>query len=258
MKLMNGVSTTVVLYGSIAIAAFLFLSLVIKQKTERGRLFLFWGMTSVIIFVTAFITLDTIFKNIRSVTGGPVHWHADYKITVCGGSPKAVSESGETDHDHDDHDHQNVDLVDPTGLANRVGDPVLHEHGDGRIHIEGTVESFADITLAEFFETTGGQLSNERMVVPTNEGLVDVANGASCPSGSTGTLQVFRYRTEGSLLFQDKLDDFSNYVISPHTTIPPGDCLILEFGEQKDSTESICDFLQIALNKGDLRYESTN
>jgi len=251
-------NTTVVLYGAALIAVFLLVSLATKEKTERGRLFLFWGMSSVIIFVTLFLTLDTIFENRASVTKGPVHWHADFQISVCGKSPDvetAAPDEGHDDgHSEGEDEHREVDLKDPDGLANRIGSPLLHEHGDGRIHIEGTVADLSDVTLAKFIESTGGEMSGDSLTLPTNEGVLTLENGQACPDGSRGEIQVFRYRTEGNLVFQDKLADFPNYVISPHAVIPPGDCLILEFTEPKEKTDRICGFYQIALDKGDLEY----
>lgn len=249
---------TIITWGSVLIAVFLFFSLVYKEKTERGRLFLFWGMTSVIIFVTAFITLDTIFKNSSSVTRGPVHWHADFQISVCGKSPDAADVlAGEEEHEEEEHGHLEVDLKDPDGLANRVGSTLLHEHGDDRIHIEGAVADLSDVTLAKFFESIGGEMHRNRVVLPTNDGVLTLENGAACPDGTRGTIQVFRYKTEGNVVFQDKLADFPNYVISPEATIPPGDCLIVEFAEEKDRTDKICDFYAIELQQGNLRFNNS-
>ena len=51
---------------------------------------------------------------------------------------------------------------------------------------------------------------------------------------------------------QEKLDDFVEYILSPYQTIPPGDCIIFEFGELKDKTNYICETYKVAIDKGDL------
>lgn len=229
---MNAVE--IVIGGSILLVALLAFSLLKKEKTEGERFFLFWSLAIVIIFVTSFLILTTVQENLTSVTGGPVHWHADFEIYVCG---------------------EEVDLKDPTGLANRIGSPVLHEHGDNRIHVEGTVSKLQDASLSGYFEIIGGQLTKGYIIVPTNQGLVEARNGSSCPDGAAGNLQVFLYKTEGKTVIQEKLTDFPNYVLSAHSIVPPGDCIIIEFTpEIKNRTDNICTFYQIAIEKGELLY----
>ncbi|MDP2735525.1 MAG: hypothetical protein Q8P12_04925, partial [bacterium] len=53
--------------------------------------------------------------------------------------------------------------------------------------------------------------------------------------------------------YQEKLADPEEYVISPYGTIPPGDCLIIEFGKERERTDRLCTFYQVAEQEGELR-----
>src|SRR3989344_5338652 len=78
----------IVFWTSLVIGALLLFSLVKKEKSERLKLFLFWGMIIPIIFTTVYLVTTTVAKNVGSVTKGPVHRPADYGIYVCGKSAK--------------------------------------------------------------------------------------------------------------------------------------------------------------------------
>ncbi len=236
-----------------------------KEKSEGLKLFLFWGMVIPIIFTTLYLAGATVIINQQSVTGGPVHWHADYEIYVCGESIKDENLPQSDDHTssfeffpaaqaHEGEAQEKLDLVDPTGFSNRVGTSDFHEHGDGRIHVEGVVENLEDVSLGNFFKAIGGQLTQTLMRLPTNHGEVIVQNGMNCPDGKPGAWQGFVYKTKGEIVTQEKLENFAEYVLSPYSQVPPGDCIILEFGsESKNRTDKICPFYQIAIEKGELK-----
>lgn len=240
--------------SSLIIATLLIFSLAKKEKSEGLKLFLFWGMVIPIIFTTFYLTAVTIAKNQRSATGGPVHWHADYEIFVCGNSEQTENASVKGTTKTLAHEGEEINLKDPKGLSNRIGSSDFHEHGDNRIHIEGVVEKLQDISLRKFFEVVGGQLSQTYLRLPTNEGELIVQNGLTCPDGSKGRWQVFVYKTRNNLVTQEKLINFPDYVVSPYGTVPPGDCLIFEFGRGKNQTDNICKFYEIALRKGEIEF----
>lgn len=214
------------------IGILLIISLLWKNKTALGKWFLYLGMAVPIIISTLFLAGSTVYLNLASITGGPVHWHADFEVWACG---------------------RKLDLIDPTGLANRVGSPVFHEHGDGRIHVEGAVVDFKDVALGNFFQSVGGEIHDEHFTFPTNEKLYEYKNGDLCADGTPGVLQVFVWKIEDGEFFQQKLDNPEDYVVSPHSIIPPGDCLIIEFEVEKDQTERLCAFYQIAEQEGEIK-----
>ena len=221
----------VVIFSGLLIATLVATALLLKEPSDYARLFLFCGIAAATALGTIYLVAVTIAQNQASVTRGPVHWHADYEIFVCGQSKKDV---------------------DPRGLANRIGTPVLHEHGDNRVHVEGVVAELSEMSLGNFFRVIGGEMTANSLRLPTNDGDVTMENNAKC-GNETARLQVFAYRTEGKTAKQTKLDDFSNYVLSPRSQIPPGDCLIIEFGPVKEKTDKLCNFYEIAIKKGELQ-----
>ncbi len=263
---MNSVNLVLLVNGGIILALLIF-SLAKREKSEGLKLFLFSGIVAAAAVTTIFLAADTIVKNQLSASKGPVHWHADFEIFVCGENPgetqKVQGQTRYLAHEEEEDIHpeeqnkahlEKINLVDPTGLANRVGASDFHEHGDNRIHLEGVVTRPEDFTLAKFFEAIGGQLTPTLLRAPTKEGELIAQNGMTCPDGQKGTLQVFLYKTEGENIIQEKLSNFTDYVISPYGTVPPGDCLIFEFGPLKDKTENICNFYQIAIDNKEYRY----
>lgn len=228
--------TNYILIAAVIAGILVVFSIYYKEKSERMKMLLFWSITLPIILATAYSAGSTIYLNLISETKGPVHWHADFEIWNCG---------------------KKIDLIEPTGFSNRVGTPVFHEHGDDRVHVEGVVVELKDVDLHAFFGTVGGQLEKDSLYVPMNDGYVQMSNGDSC-NGQEGKLQAFLYKTKNPdetkdwIFEQQKLDNFENYVLSPYSNVPPGDCIIIEFGAEKEKTDKICETYKIAVDRGDL------
>src|SRR3989338_583644 len=157
------------------IAVLLIIALLKKDQSEYLKLFLFCGMVVPTVLTTAYLAAATVAENKSSATGGPVHWHADFQIYSCG---------------------QPVKLKKPTGLSNRIGTPLMHEHGDNRIHVEGTVQDLTRVSLGNFFESIGGKLTNTLLVVPTDNGDFIMQNKMNCPQGGQPALQIFAYKAD--------------------------------------------------------------
>ena len=231
-------STNFTLAASAIVSILVLISIFYKRKTEKMKWILFILILIPIILTTAYIAGSTIYLNLISQTKGPVHWHADFEIWNCGKS---------------------VHVIDPEDLSNKIGSTALHEHNDNRIHVEGVVVKSSDVDLHSFFEQIGS-LTSTRAVVRTNDGFVEMKNGDLC-DGKEGKLQVFLYRVinadetrkTGFVYEQIKLGDFEEYVISPYSLVPPGDCLIIEFGEEKNETGRICETYEVAIKKGGMR-----
>jgi len=222
-----GVATTVIFFVVVV--------LLLKKFTDgRIKIFFFVFLTFVIASTTVYISGETFYTITTSETKGPVHWHADFRIFQCG---------------------EEIDLIDPQGFSNRVGDSLIHEHGDNRVHIEGTLASREDAALHNFIEKIGGTFTDSELIIPTNAGVVRMKNGELCPDGATGQLQVFLWKTEFGRVAQSKLEDFSEYIISPEELIPPGDCIIFEFDGAKEQTKNICEQYEVAQKRGDVIIE---
>ena len=138
-------------------------------------------------------------------------------------------------------------------MEKKVGRTDLHTHGDKRIHVEGVVVNKKDVSLTEFFKVIGGNLSQGKLSFPSTEKYESFVDGDKCSDEKDASLQVFLYKTEEKTkeIHQTKLTDYPEYVLSPEEQVPPGDCIIFEFSpEEKEKTDKICDFTNIAVEKG--------
>lgn len=187
---------------------------------------LFAGMVLTILANSIYLVGSTLYVNAKSVTNGPVHWHADFEVWDCG---------------------QEIELVDPKPPSNKVGSPLLHEHNDKEIHVEEAIFNDKDVSIGAFFRVVGGELHSDYLKMPTNNGVVERRNGDFCPDGSPGILQVFLYKA-GSFT-QQKMTDPENYLMTPEQKVPPGDCLIIEFSALKDQTDKLCQSYKVAKEK---------
>lgn len=201
----------------------------LKNTNGRFKYLLFGAIALVSVLTTLYLVGSTIYLNQASETGGPIHWHADFEIWHCG---------------------QMVNIKDPTGFSNKVGTEVVHEHNDGRMHFEGVLLTLHDASIGHFFESLGGSMSSKQLTIPKDSGITTYKDGDICSDGSETSMQVFVYQTQDKTFIQKKLKDPQNYVISPHSQVPPGDCVILEFGPLKDKTEKLCQSYKVAKETG--------
>ena len=222
---LKSASTNYVLIASAIAGILVLISIAFAEKIEKMKMLVFLGIIIPIILATAYLAGSTIYLNLISETKGPVHWHADFEIWNCG---------------------KKLDFVDATGFSNRVGTTVFHEHGDDRIHVEGVVVERKDVDLHNFIEVMGGLLNENTFYMPTTEGYEEMISGNLC-NGNPAILQVFLYKVTNPdeqknwIYEQQKLENFKDYVLSPYSQIPPGDCIIIEFDENKEKTEHICE-----------------
>lgn len=255
----NNLSLLTVLVASVLLVALVLLAMwAIKRKKKLLKLPIFLAIVIVVAVTTLTISGATVYLNVKSATGGPVHWHADFEIWACGNE---------------------LELRNPTGaLSNKIGTATYHEHDDKRIHLEGVPVTLPDdASLGKFFKVIGGELSTKKMVVPLNdndklfengEGEED-GDGAAAPypeqiepfietakdgkqavftSGQTcgedtAEVQVFVYKFDekNKTYTQTKLEDPANYAFAQQSQVPPGDCVIFEFGPPRERTSKLCE-----------------
>lgn len=227
-------SFNAVIIGSSLLAILTTLSLGIKKLSPNLKKFLFWSISAVTLITTLILAVSTVYLNVISSSGGPVHWHADIEIFNCGSE---------------------VNLKDPKGLSNKIGSPTLHEHNDKRIHLEGVVVEENDASLGKFFHVIGGEITDSSITFPTNEGMQTLSSGSTCPNGQPAELQVFAYKVSGKNYTQQKLTNPSEYIMSPEGAVPPGDCIIFEVDSPKERTDNLCLSFEVAKQIGKLGEE---
>lgn len=230
-EVISNYSYSAVLISSIFLFILTAVSLVIKKPSPDLKKILFGSIATITIVCTLFLAGSTLYLNSVSSSKGPVHWHADLEIWDCG---------------------QELDLKDPKGFSNKVGTSTVHEHNDKRIHIEGVLVQEQDASLGRYFSAIGGQLHKDHLALPTHEGMIELTNGDLCPNGNPAFVQVFVYRVVTNQFIQSKVADTENYLISPQTNVPPGDCIIVEFDQAKDKTDKLCKSYRISREAGKL------
>jgi len=209
---------------AVTVAVFLLLlvialvSIVFSNRlSEKTKKFFFAIIAVSVVSATLYAVGSTVFLNLISETQGPVHWHADFEIWVCGSQVK--------------------NLIAAKFPENKVGSELLHHHNDYRIHVEGVTVEKDDVSIGHFFEAIGGELTNQSITIPLDDGTkVTYSNGRQCPNGKPGKLKllVMNGQTAGRFVEKKELKD---YVMSPHfSTIVEGgqgDMIMIVFGEQE-------------------------
>jgi hypothetical protein len=229
-------SFSILLVASVLLAVLATIALHTKHPSDHLKQFLFSSIIAAVVLPTLYLIGSTIYLNATSSSKGPVHWHADIEIWQCG---------------------QEVQLKDPEGvLSNKIGTATLHEHNDKRIHLEGVVVHPEDASLGKFFRVIDGSITADSVVVPSTNGQVTLKNGSTCPDGQVGEVQVFAIQTDNEQYYsQKKVSDPAQYLMSPYSVVPQGDCIIVEFGPVKERTDKLCRSYQVAEKIGKLKGE---
>ncbi len=257
-------ATRTVVMASIALIVLVVVAAATKDKLPILKLPLFILIAFSMIGTTVVLFGSTIYLNMKSESGGPVHWHAEIEYWSCGAE---------------------LNLRDPVGfLSNKIGTATYHEHNDKHIHLEGVVvRKSHDASLGKFMDVTGGYINQGVIAIPlnsdeatwftagsqldgdnqrtenfglaTNEGqwithadegaVLTLRDGEYC-SGShevPAELQVFvySYDTASETYAQRKLDKPAQYVLREESSLgPPADCVIVEYDTPRARTDKLC------------------
>lgn len=252
-----------VLIASVALIVLILIAAATREKIPKIKLPLFILIALTMVGSTLILLSSTVYLNMKSESGGPVHWHADIEFWSCGAE---------------------LDLRNPTGfLSNKIGTATYHEHNDKRIHLEGVVVHKAvDASLGKFMQVVGGYVNDDAVAIPlgrsqdtwfadkkqidgdrqrpenfslaTGNGewinsddkgsMLTLKNGSFCSGGDIvpAELQVFVFTYDGptKTYVQRKLDKPADYVIRDESIVPPGDCIIIEYDIPKSRTDKLC------------------
>ncbi len=230
-QIISQLSLTAILIAVIFLTLLSVVSIAAKNTHSTLKKVLFIGFVTVTVACTLFLAGSTIYLNVVSSSGGPVHYHADYEVWKCG---------------------EELELEDPKGLSNKIGTSTIHEHNDKRIHIEGVLVSPKDASLGNYFQAVGGSFDDNMLSFLSHHGHITLKNGENCPDYPSAQLQVFLYKVEGEFYSQAKIKEPQNYIISPASTVPPGDCIIVELDWPKKKTDKLCQSFDTAIQTGDI------
>lgn len=253
-------SRNVIIWAAIVLILLVLLSVLFRDRVPRLKPWLFGAIASTLILPTIFLIVSTIYLNVKSESGGPVHWHAEVEFWAC---------------------DTELELRDPSKfLSNKIGTNTYHEHDDKHIHLEGVVvRKSTDASLGKFLRVVDGSLSKTGIDVPLNEDsstwlaqgdkrdgdrqgtltqsqleaefithspegpVASLKNGKQC-QGQPAELQtfVYTYNKKEDTYYQRKLEDPASYTIRDESSLgPPSDCVIFEFGPKKDRTDKLCE-----------------
>lgn len=251
----NNLAMTVTTVGAILVILLLLLAIALQKRVPKLKLPLFVAIVVVVTGTTLTIGGGTVYLNLNSATGGPVHWHADFEVWACGNE---------------------LELRDPTGFSNKIGTATYHEHNDKRIHLEGVPTSLPyDYSMGKFMNVIGGELTNDTLTVPLNNSkyfedahgeqdgdgaaaqnpeqldlfirtaadgkVATFTNGEAC-NGEPSQVQMFNYHynKDAKTYTQTKITELANFSPAQEANVPPGDCTIIEFAPRKDRTDKLC------------------
>jgi len=190
-------------YGALVFGILIiFILLFHKKMSQIVKRIVYYLLAATASLVTIYLVVTTLHLNTISLTKGPVHWHADFEIWVCGNEIK---------------------LAEPKGLSNKQGIDLMHAHNDNRIHVEGVLLDMKAASLGAFFHAIGGSLSSDGIKVPADNSLLSVHEGDKC-NEKPGKLYVF---VNGNVISNP-----SSYVISPYEKVPPGGRIKFVFTEK--------------------------
>lgn len=253
-------SRNIVIWAALLLIVLVVLSILLRDRKPALKPWLFGALSATLILPTLFLIVSTIYLNVKSDSGGPVHWHAGIEFWACG---------------------TELELRDPTGfLSNKIGTNTYHEHNDKYIHLEGVVvRKEIDASLGKFMRVTGGSLSSAGIDVPLNEDsstwfvtgdardgdpqgdlavealasdfvrhtdegpVASLSSGKQC-AGQQAELQtfVYTYDKEADTYSQRKITKPEDYVIRDESSLgPPSDCVIFEFDTPKERTDKLCE-----------------
>lgn len=248
----------VVTFAALSLLILTIFAILFSSRFPRLKLPIFVLMTIAMVGSTLTLIGSTVYLNLKSESGGPIHWHADIEYWAC---------------------DNELEIRDPTGfLSNKIGTSVLHEHDDHRIHLEGVaVEKHIDASLGKFMHVIGGGITDEALVLPLNavgEGntfeddvdgdgpsdanaalveqyiiedpdlgrIANFRDGDACGDEvSDVQVYVYKYNGEEKTYTQEKVENPRDYVIEEDPNVPPGDCIIVEFGPTSPTTDKLCE-----------------
>ena len=151
-----------------------------NKKTKRKKIIKYSITTIILILIIygfyTFVIAPV--KDFEPYTSGPVHWHANFEVYLCG-----EKQDFTTGYDFED---------------NRKGSLTFHSHNDEVIHIESHVAKKEDLALGNFFDAINIPFSENQ--------IMDKKNGDLC-NGKAGKVHMYINEAENY--------EYKNFIIRP-------------------------------------------
>jgi hypothetical protein len=225
-----------------------------EELNLRDKNILMKGFLIAVLVPSLYTAGAFVHQSQTSWSGGEIHWHADYEVMV-----------------EENNEYQQLDLIDPSNfceetrhesttmcsLNDRTGSTKYHEHNDNRIHLEGIFKEREDAVLSAYFETFGGKLTNTELRYPTNDRMVEKAEGNSetlkilIKQGVGGNREWCAIEKQSNLSQEDICRTSegelattpSNYVISPYKRGPTLDDIFIVYDSKpvEDALQDVRD-----------------
>lgn len=261
-----------VLYAAVVLGVATLLAVLLKQH-KALKLPLFAIMAITIIGSTGLLMSSTVYLNTKSESGGPVHWHADIEFWACGAELELRDPNGtlsnkvgsSTYHEHNDkrihlegvvvrkaEDASLEKFMRVSGgylTKDRIAIPLNTDRSTWYASAEkGTVDGDSQSLEGYPIKDPDASLADGSHygVMETEDGPLQVlANSGGCRYGDAQTeaeVQAFVYSFDkaSNTYSQQKLGSPMDYLMRDEPLVPPGDCLIIEYGQPKDRTDKLC------------------
>ncbi len=248
---MQSVSTDSIVLASTLLVGLVFFMLHHKYQLKA---FVFYGFSAITFVATTVLLLSTILLQTTSDSSGNGHSQAEIEFWVCNTEIKP-----------------NTAYIDSGRQFSQDGK---------RISVSGFVDNTSSTaSLGAYMQAIGGEIQSESITIPLKDDsaswlasqqwidgdpqgaldigfieqhmlrnddsgatLLDITDGQRCPETNETELQVFVYTADrqAKTYRQQKLDNPADYVLSSNQSVPPGDCVIVEFSQPKNTTDKLC------------------
>ncbi|MCA1807522.1 MAG: hypothetical protein LC687_06725, partial [Actinobacteria bacterium] len=251
---MQSVSTDSVILASALLFGLVFFTL--HHKYHQIRPFVFYVFSAVTFIATTVLLISTVLLQTTSDISGNAHSQAEIEFWVC---DTEIKPNTSPIHSSRQFDQANKRIA-VSGFADKASSttnlgaylraiggelqsesikvPLEDDSSDWLAAgqwIDGDPQGDMDIAFVERY-----MLRNN--IEGIDGSVIDITDGQRCPDSSDTELQVFVYTadSQANTYQQHKLDNPAEYVLTRNQSVPPGDCIIVEFSQPKDTTDKLC------------------
>lgn len=228
------ISLQLIFLTAALIGVLFFFFFITRRANKLDSRVVFFAITACVFATTALLIMSTLFLTFTSWSKGPIDWRAYLEIWAC-------------DKEYSPYIYDSKEQT--------YGPRIIYDKDQKQIQLRGLMKRPEDSTLTQLIEGLGGELTAQSLMLPINNGTVRFTNNDRCGQDKA-EVQVFVYHMNRDGTFaQRKIMAFSDYQIQPFSSVPPGDCIVIEFSPPKDRTDKKCRSYSQAQYKGELRGE---